>query len=132
MYRVWNKEEACWIKENIVILPNGDISTIEPYKNKLNIFQTDLKSENKYIVHFSININDKNNINIYEGDIIKTDFDVIGAICYIPERLGFFLIDFKNYKYYILDAERCKQCEIIGNVMENPELVPHYHDENVE
>lgn len=122
-YRVWNKEESCWVDE-VFLTPNGEVISVEPHRWKSDIYKTDLKPDNKFIVQHSINITDKNNTEIYEGDIVQTEFDVIGVIVYVPDRLSFILIDFKENKFYILTELRCKQCEIIGNVMENIDLVP--------
>lgn len=129
-YRVWNKEQSCWVDE-VFLSPNGDVISVEPHKWKSDTYKTDLKPDNKFIVQHSINTTDKNNKVIYEGDAVRTDFGVVGVIVYVPDRLSFLLIDFKNDKFYVLTELRCKQCEVIGNVVENPELVPKY-DENIQ
>lgn len=125
MYRVWDKEKYCWAKD-VFLSPNGDIVSVKPHKWKSDTYKTDLKPDNKFIVQYSTNITDKHNKEIYEGDIIKTNFGVTGVILYVPDRLGFLLMDYENSKYYILTELRCKQCKIIGNIMENSELIPYY------
>lgn len=64
---------------------------------------------------------DKNNVKIHELDIVKSPMFVgaIGVIMRDEERCGF-VLKIKNIPYGLEQAE---QLEVIGNLIENPELI---------
>lgn len=67
-------------------------------------------------------LKDKNSKLIYEGDICKYKFEEIGeqkAIIYFNKELCSFLAKPLNDFQYI----RINDCEVIGNIYENPELL---------
>lgn len=67
-------------------------------------------------------LKDKNGKLIYEGDICKYKFEEIGeqkAIIYFNKELCSFLAKPLNDFQYV----RINDCEIIGNIYENPELI---------
>lgn len=68
-------------------------------------------------------LKDKNDVEIYEGDIVRCDHEYIGDIKYDShhEGGGRFYPDFDCEIF--LDKQRWYRLEIIGNVCENPELL---------
>lgn len=62
---------------------------------------------------------DKNGNLVYEGDFIKTPNGSIGYIVWSQQDLGFYTKDLtpKEKEVYLIE------CEIIGNIHENPELL---------
>lgn len=69
-------------------------------------------------------LKDKNEIEIYEGDIIKYDFNELNF------RIEFVNAEFRARRFYenIEELYPCefdygKECEVIGNIYENPELL---------
>lgn len=82
-----------------------------------------------------IGIKDKNNKPIYEGDLVKTqwqhcgvtnfDYEITGIIEYRQATCAFIIYDPENGKDYFIYSfcqEEFLEIEIIGNVYENPEL----------
>lgn len=66
-----------------------------------------------------IGLLDKSGVEIFEGDIIKTD----GNAIYV-EELGYYDDgDGNYYRGFISDKDVCHYGKIIGNIYENPELI---------
>lgn len=71
-------------------------------------------------------LKDKNGVEIYEGDIVE-DHNGTGFVEYV-EKYAAHRVNYKNgsakwFYDYILNGERCP-IEVIGNIYENPELIP--------
>ena len=64
-------------------------------------------------------LKDKNNKEIYEGDIL---FESFGERYYkVVFENGSFRAEIEEYSLDLMDVAHC--CEIIGNIYENPELI---------
>ena len=66
---------------------------------------------------------DKNNVRIFEGDIIKTDDGRIGVVYYSSEKTAFVAKNIKTYKEIQHWTSQVKSSEVIGNIYDNPELM---------
>lgn len=105
----------------------------EEYPNKT---KDSLERLNDLVINQFVNITDKNNKDIYDGDILNWDYsgtteynDWMNKPHYIVTfedgyRLCGKGID-KEKKLY-LHAFRFKYCEVMGNIHENPELLLPY------
>lgn len=117
-YRAWDKETKTM---------NG---MAEIYRNRNQEIELRPRDEN-IILMLSTGLKDKNGKEIFEGDIIRYNIDVVdikrhptlGFYTVLDGREGFFgdgmsIDDFEE------DAkEFSKTAEIIGNIYENPELL---------
>lgn len=119
MYRVYDKERHKWIKNNIYLSSNGDLYRIKNtfFGNKLVLL-----SDERYIWHKSINVFDKNQEEIYEGDYVEAEVDenkiVSGMICYAYEYASYIILCYDTNEYYYLGSELSEHIKIIGNVFD--------------
>lgn len=127
MFRIYDKKEKKFIRENIYISPIGDVFISS--KKMFGTEKLNLVSSERYVYQKDIGLYDVNKWLIYEGDICKVDrLNVTGVIAYAPEYASYFLFDDQNLKYYPLTEERCKEIEIIGNVFDTSIQVDNVND----
>jgi uncharacterized phage protein (TIGR01671 family) len=134
-FRVWDKRNNRMIKPKkfATVIPvldfNGNLGVMDTYKN---YHWHGIVPEDEYEVMLFTGILDKNDIEIYEGDILK---DTDNEIYYVDFIRGCFYLR-TNYKSFphLGWAEWLPMCEIdrlanptefevIGNIYENPELL---------
>lgn len=89
--------------------------------DELTSFSTDPDdSEKKIEVMQYIGLNDKNGAEIYEGDI-----DQYGGVFIWVQDSCSFCIDYKGVELSPIDGDTSEWCEIVGNIYEHPNLLPH-------
>lgn len=115
-FRIWDIEYKDWVKDDCVVIDaTGRILT---YRTRGAIGRWIQDKNKDFVVQQFINMKDKNEKDIYEGDIVK-----IGRRKEVVEwsdwRTGFMpFVDWDEYERGGLnwDAEKC---EVIGNIFEN-------------
>lgn len=126
-FRVWDKQDKKMIRSpydadfNVVIVLPNLVEMHKKSKTKMKEFiQGDYLNE-RFEVMLHTGIEDKNNKEIYEGDIIKTRFGT-GEVIYKDCR---FLVN-----DCLLQLNHCIpfNIEILGNIYENKELKKKYVD----
>lgn len=135
MYRVYDKKEKQWLTDGVFIAPNDD-----KYKVKNGIIgnkKLELIPDFRYIYQNCIQIKDKNNKWIFEGDILKVydplglNDDKVGLVSYCHEKAAYVFLCYDEMNYYPLSKGICENnSEIIGNIFETHELIPPYILEN--
>lgn len=130
-YRVYDKKDECWVRENIYLSFNKDLLVAK--KSLFNTLKLSLVSDSRFILQESIELKDKKKRLIFEGDIVKVEIVneedkvttvVTGVVAYYPDYAAFYLFDYQNSKYYPITSDITKYMEIIGNVIENKDLLP--------
>lgn len=130
IYRVYDTEEKKWIIEECVLSPKGELyKTNKQVSNAIKLisfhnkisFYLDINS--RFILQRSILLQDKTDKEIYEGDILKTTKNIIGVVSYSTDLAAYVLLEYKSNKYYPLSSDICKQSRIIGNIIDNEDLL---------
>lgn len=128
MYRVYDLKEKKFKDVHIYLSPN-------PYSDlyvlKWGLFGRKkfvLASPERYIYHRDIGLCDKDDVLIYEGDIVEAQVNedriVTGLITYAHELASYIILCYDSNEYFTLSNEVCSYVKVIGNVIENKELLP--------
>lgn len=135
-YRVWNNKKRKYEEDELdyfICCTPGVV-----YESHCCVFD-DLKEaeEGHYILEQCTGLKDKNGKLIYEGDIVSKEFTdrpfsskakskTKNCLIYWSNSRGAFSLKYKidNYGYYsVYHNNYFGDCEIIGNIHENPELL---------
>ena len=120
MFRVYDTKKRKWLKENIYLTPNYDL-----YMSKKNLFGIErlkLLQDSHYVYHRAIDLFDKNEQLIYEGDYLKCkvseDKIVYGLVTYAIELSAYVILCVDSDEFYTLGSEVCEFIEVVGNVFD--------------
>lgn len=119
-FRAWDKWGKKWVEKDLMLLiPKGEL-------RELTQDGVDFTDDNRYEVVQYTGLKDKNDKEIYEGDIIQT---TIGGDDFEHNKYRIFWED----KHASFDAENITdkgllinwwyEIEVIGNIYENPKLI---------
>lgn len=132
-FRAWSTKENTWFADtDWSIMLDGTL---------LDKYQSDFGSENVVLMQYT-GVKDKNGVEIYEGDIVKVqqhthlsipDFEILEGNYKVLFNMGSYGMIIQNYCYWdlcsfgyevFLNHGRIDKVKIIGNIYENPELLP--------
>lgn len=124
-YRVYDNEKKCWIKDNIYLSPDGDLFLIK--KSAFGWTKVPLSlSEERYVYHRAIDLWDKNNVRIYEGDYIQAqveeDKSVVGLVTFAHELSSYIILCVDSDVFYTLGSEVTNHIQVVGNVFDGYEV----------
>lgn len=138
-YRVWDKKEKAWVSPGVIALLNND--TLLRFTGDRWVRNTGWRevSADGHVVQFSTGLFDRNGEEIYEGSVLRLDatgeYTVEGmvGVFVIEKELSSWGYEFswKHISGYEcpthimgdLNDKQLTQVEIIGNILENPELL---------
>ena len=119
-FRIFDKQEEEFLNEEDYAI--NFVGTI--FKACLDEEVFEVLDADMYIVTQYTGLKDKNLKEIYEGDIIKYDFNNLNY------RIEFINAEFIARRFYEniedlypTEFDFGKECEVLGNIYENPELL---------
>jgi len=119
MYRVYDVKNKKWITDNVYMSSNCDL-----YILKTSIFSGAKLEllEGEYVYHNSIDLYDKSNTLVYEGDYIEAkvseDKTVIGLVAYAHELSSYVILCVDSDEFYTLGSEVKEYIKVVGNVFD--------------
>jgi len=120
-YRVYDNEQKKWIKDNIYLNPEGELFLIK--KSVFGAVKVPLAlSQDRYVYHKAIDLWDKNQKQVHEGDYIlaqvSEDKSVIGLVAFAVELSAWVILCVNSDEFYTLGSETTEFIEVIGNVFD--------------
>lgn len=119
-FRAWNKKDKVMVDVAALNFgPSGFWSLIE------DAYDAELQLADSYEIMQNTGLHDKNGREIYEGDVLDIGLrnqdgkPVIAPVSYETYAAGYVLDNGGNGIWQRLT----KECEVIGNTFENPELL---------
>ena len=121
VFRVYDTENKVWLKDDFYLSPNDELFLI-----KKSIFgkpkTIELLYQDRYVYHKAIDLWDKNNVQVYEGDYIKAHVEedkfVIGVVAFAHELSAYIILCVDSDIFYTLGSSVSTEIEIIGNVFD--------------
>ncbi len=123
-YRVYDNEQKRWVRDNIYLNPDGDLFKIK--KSIFGMVKVPLAlSQDRYVYHKAIDLWDKNQKRVHEGDYIMAqvseDKSVVGLVAFAVELSSYVILCVESDEFFTLGSETTDYIEIIGNVFDGYE-----------
>ena len=119
-FRAWDKDEKYFITEATIVLDkDGSVEEIEYYHTKLG--HSVYNDISYYELLQSTGLKDKNGVEIFEGDVVKNNYDEIGRIRWFKGSFDF--CDTEGEAFYLFSMGAAQPFEILGNIYEHPYLL---------
>jgi len=124
-YKAWDKNAKEWVEDFIIDRCGNYYQT-----SKCEFWGDERELE---IVEYT-GLNDQNNVPIYEGDIFgilggnveyPNDYEIHGEVYYDIELVAFCVNKTNGGWEYLHEYVYTLRSEIIGNIYENPSLLPN-------
>lgn len=121
VYRVYDNKRKKWIKNGVYLSPNGELFKIKQGVLGLTKVPLTLDGE-RYIYHQAIDLYDKHQKQVYEGDYICAQVDkdksVIGLVAFAHELSSWVILCVDSDDFFTLGSETTEFIEVIGNVFD--------------
>lgn len=124
-YRVYDTEEKKWVDNETYLTPDGKL-----YAMNQSVFgRTKLYElpQERYVYHRGIDLWDKENVQVYEGDYIQAKVDedksVIGLVSFAFELSSYVILCVDLEEFYTLGSEVTEFIQVVGNVFDGYEVV---------
>lgn len=120
-YRVYDNEDKRWVKDDIYLSPDGELFLIK--RSAFGWTKLPLAlSQERYVYHKAIDLWDKENVQVFEGDYIQAkvseDKSVIGMVAFARELSAYVILCVDSNEFYTLGSEVTEFIQVIGNVFD--------------
>lgn len=120
-YRVRDTLKGYWIKDNVYLSPDGELFLIK--KSVFGMVKVPLALDStRYIYHRAIDLWDKNQKRVFEGDYIlakvSEDKSVIGLVAFAVELSAWVILCVDSDEFFTLGSETTEFIQVIGNVFD--------------
>lgn len=120
-YRAWDSAKKEMFKDTFAITESGQVVVVE---QESVASSPDYVFVDHLVIMQSTGLADKNGKEIFEGDIVKMSKDVYSEPTYyevVRHRGGAYRLESKQHGCELW--LRHTDCEVVGNIYENPELL---------
>lgn len=119
-FRVYDKKKKRWITDKVYLTPEGELFKVG--QSFLGWSKPTYISQDRYVYHKSIDLEDRDGTPIYMGDYLEAqvadDKVVRGLVAYANELSAYIILCFDSDKYFTLGTEICQYIKVIGNVFD--------------
>lgn len=121
MFRVYDNYKKAWIKNNVYLSPNGELFLIE--RSAFGWTKPPIAlSPERYVYNRAIDLFDKNNVQVFEGDYIQAnvseDKTVVGLVAFAHELSSYVILCVDSDEFYTLGSEVTEFIQVVGNVFD--------------
>lgn len=138
-FRVWDNEKKIWLDKTDFCIYEGGAQEVEiggteylyngSSYNPLKFVENDLGGlycNRNLIIQQYTGLTDKNNKEIYEGDIIEQNFGEKSSRGFVKFSKGSFRVIWPHQPYDDLGYMLTEYIIVVGNVFDNPEIKADY------
>lgn len=131
-FRIWDKKEKfMWVVAALRFYEEGNLFAIDYWG--VQQYPETLDAEDVVLMQ-ATGLQDKNGVDIYEGDILKGEQNIISSMHVPPFKSGVIKYSERNTMFYLDDGSKRHDLfislggdiytyEVIGNIYENPNLL---------
>ncbi|MDW4081665.1 YopX family protein [Staphylococcus saprophyticus] len=124
-FRAWDKVEKEWLSiRTIGFDDDGSLWYLQAWDENENDIDPPYLEDDlgvKWELIQSTGLKDKNGVEIYEGDVVKNNYDEIGRIRWFKGSFDF--CDTEGEAFYLFSMGAAQPFEILGNIYEHPYLL---------
>lgn len=119
-FRVYDKKKRRFITDNVFLTPDGELveSKRSLFGNKMTFVD-----QNRFVYQKSIELADKNGVEIFVGDYLKAIVgdgkEIRGLVTYAEQLSSYIILNFENDEYFTLGESIREFIEVDGNVFDN-------------
>lgn len=118
-FRIYDTEQHEWVHDKIYMNPEGELFKIR--QGLFGMSKIPLDPE-RYVCHESINLADRNGVEIFEGDYLRAAIDdtkvVVGLVAFAHELSAYIILCVDSDEFFTLGSEFTELIKVIGNVFD--------------